>query len=415
MSLKKPLIFETTFATFTATEILGEGGAGRVYKASDEAGAVFAVKLLDPAKANKDKLKRFKNELLFGQRNKHSNIITVVDHGIFKDTKKSAPFYVMPYYHASLRSLLPERLDKNNTLTYFAQLLNGVEAAHLQKIVHRDLKPENVLYDQNADALLVADFGVAHFEEEELYTLIETAPNTRLANFQYAAPEQRARGLQVDGRADIYALGLILNEMFTNEVPQGTDYKTIGGVAPEYSYLDELVSAMLRQSPSARPESIEVIKRELIGRRQEFVTRQRISELKGTVVPITDLDDPLIADPPRLVDFDWDRGRLTLVFQRPVNPQWVQALRNMGSYSSVMDKGPERFSISGDKAIIEAREDEVQRIIDHFKQWLPNANRVYEDIIRRGKAEAEDRERRQLQADIEEKERRQRVLKSITI
>ena len=121
--------------------------------------------------------------------------------------------------------------------------------------------------------------------------------------------------------------------MFTNEVPQGTDYKTIQSVAPEFSYLDDLVSAMLRQSPSARPQSIEVIKRELIGRKQEFVTRQRISELKATVVPVTDLDDPLIADPPRLVDFDWDQGTLTLFFQRPVNPKWIQALNNMGGYT----------------------------------------------------------------------------------
>lgn len=217
-----------------------------------------------------------------------------------------------------------------------------MEAAHLQKVVHRDLKPENVLYDRQAETLLVADFGIAHFEEEELYTGVETAPSTRLANFQYAAPEQRARGLQVDHRADIYALGLILNEMFTNEVPQGTDYKTIQSVAPEFSYLDDLVSAMLRQSPSARPQSIEVIKRELIGRKQEFVTRQRISELKATVVPVTDLDDPLIADPPRLVDFDWDQGTLTLFFQRPVNPKWIQALNNMGGYRSVMGKGRQR-------------------------------------------------------------------------
>ena len=282
----------------------------------------------------------------------------------------------MPYYHTSLRSLLTARLDRNQVPRYFAQLLDGVEAAHLQGVVHRDLKPENVLYDRQTETLVVADFGVAHFQEEELYTVVETAPNTRLANFQYAAPEQRARGLEVDHRADIYALGLILNEMFTSEVPQGTDYKTVGSVAPEFGYLDDLVSAMLRQSPSARPESIEVIKRELIGRKQEFINRQRISELKQTVVPVTALDDPLIADPPRLVDFDWDRGTLTLFFQQPVNPQWVKALNNMDNYGSVMGKGPDRFSISGNKAVISATENEIQQVIDFFKQWLPKANRV---------------------------------------
>ncbi len=94
MSLKKPLIFETTFSTFTATEIVGEGGSGRVYKASDEGGSIFAIKLLDPSRANKEKLKRFKNELLFGQKNKHPNIITVLDNGIYKEAKKKSPFYL---------------------------------------------------------------------------------------------------------------------------------------------------------------------------------------------------------------------------------------------------------------------------------------------------------------------------------
>ena len=123
MSLKKPIIFETAFAAFTATDILGEGGSGRVYKAIDEEGTVIAVKLLHASKANRERLKRFKNELLFGQRNRHPNIITVVDHGVFRDTKTSSPFYVMPYYQASLRSLLTARLDRNRTLRYFAQLL----------------------------------------------------------------------------------------------------------------------------------------------------------------------------------------------------------------------------------------------------------------------------------------------------
>lgn|GEM_PF-1773123 len=219
----------------------------------------------------------------------------------------------------------------------------------------------------------------------------------------------------MDHRADIYALGLILNEMFTNEVPQGTEYKTIGSVAPEFNYLDDLVSAMLRQSALARPESIEVIKRELIGRKQEFVTRQRISELTQSVVPVTNLDDALVADPPRLVRADWNRGVLTLFLQRPLNPRWLQALNNMGGYRSVMGKGPEMFSFSGNTATIPAKEDQVQMVIDCFKEWLPMANRKYEQIVQSENAQAEERHRRQLQAEIEEQERRQRVLKSIKI
>jgi serine/threonine protein kinase len=415
MNMKKPLYFETTFATFKSTEIIGQGGSGRVFKATDEAGSLCAVKLLDPTKASKEKIKRFKNEFVFGQRNKHPNVITVIDNGLFKEANNSSPFYVMAYYEDSLRSLLNGSIDPRKALVYFANILDGVECAHLQRVVHRDLKPENILYDPKTGSLLVADFGIAHFEEEDIYTSVETAPNTRLANFQYAAPEQRARGVPVDHRADIYALGLILNEMFTSEVPQGTDYKTIRSVAPEYGYLDDLVSAMLRQSPSARPDSIEMIKRELIGRKTEFIIRQRTSELKQTVVPVTDLDDPLVSDPIRIVRVDWERDQLTLFFQQAVNPKWIGALNNMGGYASVWGKGPEKFSFQGDRALINANESEVQRIIDHFKQWLPNANRKYEEMLRTEKTQSEQLQRKKIQAEIEEQERRQRILSSINL
>src|SRR5205085_4918867 len=173
------------------------------------------------------------------------------------------------------------------------------------QVVHRDLKPENILYDKAQDRLLVADFGIAHFEVEDIYTDAETSPNDKLANFQYAAPEQRRRGSKVEYPADIYALGLILNEMFTGLMPHGTRYKTIGEVAPAYGYLDDLVTEMLVQSVEERTNSIAEVKRQLIGRGVEFVRSQRLSEYKQKVVPATDIDDSLINDPPTLRDANY--------------------------------------------------------------------------------------------------------------
>lgn len=413
--LNKPIVFTTTFATYTATHIIGEGGSGRIFEASDDAGGVCAIKWLNTVKASKEKVKRFKNELLFCLRNKHANILTVTDHGVFVEGERKSPFYVMPLYEGSLRDLLKTVFSYHKVLSYFAHILDGVEAAHIQGVVHRDLKPENILYAANGDRLVVADFGIARFQEDELYTAVETKDSTRLANFQYAAPEQRTRGAESDQRADIYALGLILNEMFTGVVPSGTGYKTIANVAPEYEYLDSIVEQMMRQSLKERIDSIEKIKNQLIGQRNEFITRQKISKLKDTVVPVTELDDPLIADPPRLVNFDWDRGTLTLFFQRPVNEKWVWALQNMGSFSSLMGKGPGSFNIRGNKAVIDATENEVQRIIDYFRDWLPSANRVYEQRIRREKEEAEEKKRKELKRQIAEEEARQRVLKNIKL
>ena len=413
--LNKPVVFTTAFATYTATHIIGEGGSGRIFEAVDDAEGKYAIKYLDPAKATKEKVKRFKNELLFCLRNQHPNILTITDYGVFTKEESKTPFYAMPLYDGSLRDLLEAGISFDKALIYFAQMLDGVEAAHIQGVVHRDLKPENILYATNEDRLVIADFGIASFEEEELYTAVETKDSTRLANFQYAAPEQRSRGSETDHRSDIYALGLILNEMFTGEIAQGTGYRTIANIATDYEYLDSIVEEMIRQSPQDRINSIEEIKNQLIGRKNEFITRQKISELKDTVVPVTELDDPLITDPPRIVNVDWDRNTLTLIFQQPVNEKWVWALHNMGSYSSLMGYRPEAFQIRGDKAVINATEDLVQRIIDYFNDWLPNANRVYEQRIRREKEAAEEAQRKELERQIEEQEARQRVLKNIKL
>ncbi len=321
----------------------------------------------------------------------------------------------MPLYDGSLRTLLAAGIPAEKVLYYFSQLLEGVEAAHLQKVVHRDLKPENVLYDESQDRLLVADFGIAHFEVEDFYTDAETSPNDKLANIQYAAPEQRRRGAKVDYPADIYALGLILNELFTGLVPHGTRYKTISEVAPDYGYLDDMVTEMLIQSVEERTNSIVEVKRQLIGRGVEFASLQRLSELKQTVVPVTDIDDPLINDPPYLRDYDYPRGVLLLYLSRPVNDKWIFALRNMGTFTSVMGKRPEQFEIVGDTAAIRAEEQDLQQIVNHFKDWLPIANRKYEQMIRSEKQEEEERQRRELQMEIEELERQRRVRANIRI
>ena len=128
---------------------------------------------------------------------------------------------------------------------------------------------------------------------------------------------------------------------------------------------------------------------------------------------VTDPDDPLINDPPRLVDFDYVHGVLLLYLHRPVNTKWIFAFENMGisggTYRFIHGKEPDRFSVSDEIVRIAAREDEVQLIIDLFKEWLPIANRVYEGTIRREKEEEEGRQRQQLQKEIEEQERRLRV------
>ena len=172
------------------------------------------------------------------------------------------PFYVMPVYPQTLRTLMDQETSPDLLLAIFLQILDGVEVAHAKGIWHRDLKPQNVLYDPTANRAVVTDFGIAHFAEGLLYTTIETSASDRLANFRYAAPEQQTNGI-VDQRADIYALGLILYEMFTGELLQGTSHRQIGSVHLHFGYLDSFVEKMSRQSPDDRPASIGDIKQTL--------------------------------------------------------------------------------------------------------------------------------------------------------
>ncbi|HEX4792414.1 MAG TPA: serine/threonine-protein kinase [Humisphaera sp.] len=409
--MKKDQTLETTFGQYRLVKVIGEGGAGKVWEAVDQSGDTVAIKMLDIGRANSTKRKRFKNEILFCESCRHPNIIRVVDRGSHDGT----PFYVMPFMAKTMRGLFRDLTDPQRKLRYFDQLMSGVEAAHLQKVVHRDLKPENVLYDATRDALVIADFGIAHFTDEDLYTAVETKDNDRLANFQYAAPEQRQRGQTVGICADIYALGLMLNEFFTGVVPHGAGYRTVQAQLPTLGWVDEIVERMIRQEPSERPESIDAVKNLFVARKQDFVARQRLSEIQNTVIPVGEEDDPLALQPIRIIDFDWANGQLTLVLSRFVNDGWIHALRNIGNYTSVWGKGPEAFRFAGDRATISANDTEIQHIVDYFKTWLPRATEIYRENRSAARREAVEQKRLQLQKEQRELEIKQKLREQIKL
>lgn len=413
--LKKPVSFETTFGVYVVDELLGEGGAGRVYGGVGPDRTAIALKVLAEERASADKRRRFKNEISFLVRNKHRNVVTVIDHGVARGGEINGPFYVMRKYQNSLRQLMKDRISPDGVLPLISQVLDGVEAAHLQDVVHRDLKPENILYDQDSRTLAIADFGIARFTEDVLATLVETAPAQRLANFQYAAPEQRTPGQPVGVPADLYALGLILNEMFTGTVPHGTEYRLISSVSKELSFLDEIVVKMLRQVPQERPASIAELKGLIQRYQAEAVSIQRLSRFDATVISAQEIDEPLAHEPPRLVGFDWDGQRLKLTLDRGVSQDWVNALRQMGNYSSVGGIGPDTFSFQGNQAFVDVQEHEIQPVIDHFKNWLPEATRTLKSLLEQA-AQRQEAERREiLRHEREAEERRLRVLRNTNI
>jgi|WetSurMetagenome_2_1015567.scaffolds.fasta_scaffold11088_6 serine/threonine protein kinase len=389
--LKASVEFETALNLYTATHLLGEGGAGRVYAATDPDGEAVAIKVLDAGRATTDKRKRFKNETAFLARQKHVNLVRVTDHGVISSKSVNGPFYVMERFEGSLRDLLAGGISPQSAIDLFSQVLHGVEAAHLMGAVHRDLKPENILWRGKPAALAIADFGVARFAGEDLFTEVETAHGARLANFEYAAPEQRRRGGAVGVPADIYALGLILNQLFTNEVPHGTSYKTAGSVDAAFAYVDPVVEEMIRQDPLARPKSIEEVKRRLrLGHEQQMIA-QRLAANRQDVVKANEIEDSFAVEPPKVVDADWNNGTLTLTLDKAPPPLWVQILQfRLGNFSSYMGLEPPRFMFRGVEVTVGVEGRNAQSAIDSFKSWLPIATQRY-----RHELEAQERKRQQ--------------------
>lgn len=410
---KLPL-FDTPFDTYQATEIIGEGGVGIVYGVTNSSGEEFALKRLSPERVTSERLKRFKNEIAFCQRLDHRNIVKVLDTGSTTIRGQKCPFYVMRRFTGTLRTHMHELQDET-PLKAFAQLLDGVEAAHLSNVWHRDLKPENVLWANTDETLVIADFGIAHFEQEDIYTAVETKVASRMANFLYSAPEQRVRGATVDRRADIFSLGLILNELFTGEVPQGAGFKRVSEISSAHSYLDEIVDSMIQQSPDKRPSTIEVIKKDLIGHKNAFVALQGYDAAKKQIIPTTSIDN---FEPLTLVNFDYSNGTLSLRLSGNVAPGWVQEFQHpRGGYTSLLGYGPEAFDIRGNVLRIQARQDErfIQQLVDHAKKYVAAANSGYAQQRREQAAAREREERAALEQKVKEAELRKSILSKVRL
>lgn len=194
--------------------------------------------------------------------------------------------------------------------------------------------------------------------------------------------------------------------MFTGEIPLGTQFKKVRAVAPMFSYLDEVVDEMIRQAPDQRP-SIADVKKQLIARKQQFVSLQRINELTKQVVPE---DDPLIVDPIRAQDFDYRDGQMLITLSRVPNPQWIQEFQNQAA-TSFVGMGPGRTTFQGAIASVPTRKNIVVQQKSYFEGWMRNANGLYEQAVKR-RIEGEKRRReRELQQQLAKERERQEILK----
>jgi len=205
-----------TISHYRIAEKIGQGGMAVVYRAEDtRLGREVALKFLD-AGGGQEEAQRFQREARAVSAMSHPNVSVVHDVGEFEGNQ----FIVLEYlpggtltekiatYHRSGREIPEETF-----ISYATQMARGLSHAHGRGVIHRDLKPDNVLF--NADgALKITDFGLARQSGETRLTQTGMAMGT----LAYMPPEQ-VRGEDVDERADLFSLGVMLYELATGQLP----------------------------------------------------------------------------------------------------------------------------------------------------------------------------------------------------
>jgi serine/threonine protein kinase len=222
--------------------LLGRGGMGEVYRADDLLlGQQVALKFLDrAATASESALSRFRNEVRIARQVSHPNVCRVYDIG----EVDGLAYLTMEYIDGEdLASLLRRigKLPEEKALEIARQLCAGLAAAHEQGIVHRDLKPGNLMLDGKG-RVRITDFGLAN--------LVERAHDIRSGTPAYMAPEQR-KGQEVTAKSDLYALGIVLHELFTGKRPSRETRTTGLGPAVERAILRCLEEDARMRPPSA--------------------------------------------------------------------------------------------------------------------------------------------------------------------
>jgi len=203
---------------YEIVEILGQGGMGAVYKATDrELNRTVAIKVIRPDLARDQGIvDRFKQELLLAHQVTHRNVIRIYDLSEADGMK----FITMEYVEGeNLLTLLHEKkkFAPEEAVEIVQQVCRALEAAHTVGVIHRDLKPQNIMRDKTG-RILVMDFGLARTLEGDGMT----QSGALVGTMEYMSPEQ-ALGKPLDQRSDIFALGLIFYEMLTGQMPFKAD------------------------------------------------------------------------------------------------------------------------------------------------------------------------------------------------
>ncbi len=232
---------------------LGRGGMATVYHAHDPLfEREVALKVLPREMLHDPQFRsRFEREIKMVASLEHPAIVPVYDVG----DEDGQPYFVMRFMTGgSLSDLIKNgQFTLAETANIISKIAQGLAYAHRKGVIHRDLKPDNILFDENAEPF-ISDFGIAKLAESGS----SLTGSGVIGTPAYMSPEQ-AQGTQVDGRSDVYGLGVIIYQMLTGQQPYSAD--TPMGVV--LKHITEPVPDILKLIPDMPPEVDDLIKKAL--------------------------------------------------------------------------------------------------------------------------------------------------------
>jgi serine/threonine protein kinase len=269
------------FPNLEIQHLIGYGGMGAVYQArQSQLDRVVALKIMSPRLSrNAAFTQRFMREARTLAKMAHPNIVMVFEFG------QAGPLHylILEYVDGiNLRdAMLEGHLSTKEALSIVPQLCDALQYAHDEGIVHRDIKPENILLDKKG-RVKIADFGLAKLIQPNAEELRLTGSKQVLGTLNYMAPEQIEGRSNIDHRADIYSMGVVLYELLTGELPLGRF-----AVPSEKNHgdtrLDEVVLRTLEKEPNRRYQKASEVKTAM----QEIsVVEAMAIETAPTIMPL---------------------------------------------------------------------------------------------------------------------------------
>lgn len=243
--------------------LLGRGGMGAVYKGRQiTLDRPVAIKILPLEMGERDATyaQRFKNEARAMAKLNHPGIVAVYDFG---ETSAGLLYFVMELIEGTdvAKMIVQQgRLRSEHAMAITAHVCDALGYAHNRGILHRDIKPANIMVGYDG-VVKVADFGLAKVTDEGESGMTRSC--VIMGTLHYMAPEALILGIEVDNRADIYAVGVMLYQMLTGKLPQGMfemPSLQVKGLDPRY---DKIVVNSLREDRELRYSSASALRLEL--------------------------------------------------------------------------------------------------------------------------------------------------------